>query len=383
VPNRFLSRLSHRVAALVVLLAAIPQANAVIDASYSGSYFNPDKSGFGVDVEMINANEAAFAWYTYDNNGNQAWVIGVGTVNQATSSISGNAFITKGMVFGTFAPAPTVEAWGTLTLTFTGCNTGILSWTSNYNSGGRTFTDGSQPIGRLTSLGHTPCGPAAGIYTTGTGFIGPVVAYAIVDKTGKMTLFQGNLNALYEGNFVVAGTSNAFTFQGNAVAAAGIEFNGDSKTSTFNGQGTFTRFDSLNATYSGSNVTNNKFSLPYDARTNRVASLAGLAGDYLITLKGSEKIKISATGVITNSENDNCDVGGTVTVPDATINIYQVTLIITDCSNVSGQNLNGTYTGPGTVLDLADYGDRKTFLVATRNAEAAMIRGLNRYTPTP
>lgn len=378
-PNRFLSRLRNRAAAAAVLVAAmIPQAHAVIDASYSGSWFNPAASGHGVNVEMINKNEAAFAWYTYDNLGNQAWIIGTGTVDQGTSTITGAGFITRGMVFGGFTPAPTIEPWGTVTLTFTGCNAGTLSWTTSYNSGGRTFTDGSQPIQRLTGLAIAPCAPAAGLYTSGTGRIGPVVAYAIIDKSGAMTLFQGNLNAIYYANIVVNGTSNAYTFQGNGITAAGIEFNNDSKTTTWNGTGTFTRLDSINGSYSGSNVSNNTFSLPYDARTARGASLAQVAGNHTIPLKGNEKIAISATGVISDRDSDNCDVAGQVTVPDPTINIYQVSLTVSDCSNASGQNLNGTYTGPATLLDLTNYGDEDTFLIALKNANAALVRGINR-----
>ncbi len=370
----FSKRLGARVAAMAaVVLAPWQMASAAIDASFSGSWYSPGQSGHGVVVEVTGPTTASFAWYTYDNLGHQAWVVGSGTINGNT--IQGQAFITRNMVFGTFTPAPVVDTWGVLQMTFTGCDQGTLSWTSSYNGNGLQFANGSTPISRLTDIQGLSCSPLAGLYS---GFIGNLSAYAFIDTDNKLTMVQSNTQAMYQGTVTANDLGTTFTFNGDGITGPGANFGGGT-TTTFTGNGTFLRHDSATASYSGSRLAAGTWTLLYDPRYTRGASLAALAGNYIIDLATNtqEKITISASGAITNNDNTGCSLTGQISIPNARYNIYQTTLTVTNCGNAGGTNLNGAFVGPSALID-NNYGDSKVFLLGLRSPNFALIRAFVR-----
>ena len=89
--------------------------------------------------------------YTYDANGNQMWLLGVGSANGGTAVVPMQ--VTSGAVFGPgFDPDDVIrEDWGTITFTFSSCNAGTAEYVSN------DFGSGTFDIERLTSVAGLKC----------------------------------------------------------------------------------------------------------------------------------------------------------------------------------------------------------------------------------
>ena len=133
--------------------AAAPEAKGVaIDVTYSGAWYDVTHAGEGFLLEILDATTALVYWFTYDRQGNQAWILAVGTINGNTITF-GDALLPSGARFGAnFDPADVVlQSWGSLTMSFTDCNTGAMSYSGLYGSG-------SQQLVRLTAIDGLPCG---------------------------------------------------------------------------------------------------------------------------------------------------------------------------------------------------------------------------------
>ena len=48
-------------------------------AGHSALFYNPEQSGHGINVYMLDDNRIIVLWYVYDDQGNQVWLLGVGT----------------------------------------------------------------------------------------------------------------------------------------------------------------------------------------------------------------------------------------------------------------------------------------------------------------
>ncbi|MCP4044914.1 MAG: hypothetical protein GY732_02855, partial [Gammaproteobacteria bacterium] len=55
-------------------------AQAAIDERMSGSWYDPAHNGEGFLLEVLEDEQAIVYWFTYDENGNQRWFIGLGEV---------------------------------------------------------------------------------------------------------------------------------------------------------------------------------------------------------------------------------------------------------------------------------------------------------------
>ncbi|ADJ27124.1 spondin domain-containing protein [Nitrosococcus watsonii] len=128
------------------------QVAAPLKGSFSGSWFNPDRSGEGFLLEATNSDDPTLVatWFTYppsSDSGAQAWLVGSGPIRLNESTIT-NTVITEGAVFGDgFDPSAVNRTpWGTLKFTFTSCTTGIVE----YNSVIEGFGSGTFHIQRLT-----------------------------------------------------------------------------------------------------------------------------------------------------------------------------------------------------------------------------------------
>ena len=108
-----------------------------VNGHVSGSWYDPARGGEGIIVEIgeraNGAKYAGFAWYTYDAQGNPSWIVGnqdlpatpVRTVTIPALYLRGGGFA------GNFNPAALdVRPWGTVTLTFPGCNALRLDYAS-------------------------------------------------------------------------------------------------------------------------------------------------------------------------------------------------------------------------------------------------------------
>ena len=133
-----------------------------IQNGITGSWYDAANPGFGAHIEILSPatpggpNRLAFAWYVYNNAGQQRWIVGDGTIAaNGTSATITNAVFTNG---GRFPPnfqssQVTSRPFGTITLNFTGCNAGSMQFTSTDPE----FGSGSVNLTRLTQVHNVPC----------------------------------------------------------------------------------------------------------------------------------------------------------------------------------------------------------------------------------
>lgn len=153
-------------AALSLALMPFAAGAATISSGYSGNWYDPARSGEGLQLEILSSDVALVEWYTYDSQGKQRWIQGVGNI--AGNSIQfPQAYTTQGGKFGlAFNPDEVkVTAVGNMSLTFGDCNTG----TFKYTAFGQTQT---LPIQRLTQTMGAGCQSINGVPGE------PVMSYA-------------------------------------------------------------------------------------------------------------------------------------------------------------------------------------------------------------
>lgn len=125
-----------------------------VNPSMSASWYNPDESGHGIMIHLLNSTDAWMCWFTFDLSGNPAWICALGTISGDTITFE-EAFQLEGGAFPpNFDPGLIVESpWGSITVQFTGCNAGNLTWTTENPA----FQSGSMPLVRLTDLWGASC----------------------------------------------------------------------------------------------------------------------------------------------------------------------------------------------------------------------------------
>ena len=101
-------------------------------AGLSGSYFEPARDGEGIIVEWLTSGDVLVVFFTYDQNGNQLWLLGIGTPNGNTvtmDALYASAYTPWGRNFN--AADVSIDTWGTFTLTWTACNSVTFEYASN------------------------------------------------------------------------------------------------------------------------------------------------------------------------------------------------------------------------------------------------------------
>ena len=145
--------------------------------SWSGSWFNPEQSGHGINVEILDEERAVIYWYTYDLEGNPLWLTALGSNSQVDLvpwgplgpgpqgiRVEATAYYHEGMLYGKFDPATNNrQEWGTIVLVFPydSCNTAQMEWYPVMEG----FSQGSTHLSRLTSLYELDC--VHGPYSSG------------------------------------------------------------------------------------------------------------------------------------------------------------------------------------------------------------------------
>jgi hypothetical protein len=138
-----------------------------VDHRYSGAWFDPAHEGEGFLVEVLEGERAVVYWFTYQADGRQRWMLGVG-------SVDGNRIVFEQMLdshggrFGNdFVPGDVVlQDTGSLTISFQDCGNAIANYTID-GSGG------SQVLTRLTDVHGHRCGNpdvATGLDLTGSWY---------------------------------------------------------------------------------------------------------------------------------------------------------------------------------------------------------------------
>lgn len=122
--------------------------------SRSGAWYVPERSGEGWLVEDLPGGQSLVYWFTYDPQGRQAWILGLGRREEQRIVID-DLRITRGTRFGTDFNAAAVERipWGQLELRFNSCASAELSYASSLAE----YGSASRNAQRLTTLAGAPC----------------------------------------------------------------------------------------------------------------------------------------------------------------------------------------------------------------------------------
>jgi hypothetical protein len=155
----FRKSISSAIAIIAVLVSSMCIAQvSLTDGGTSGSWYNPARDGEGIFVEIVQAGDGSrisVAWFTYDPDGFQLWLSGAADLVGNPTSVSIPVQVTNGPKFGTDYDPNDLNrnTWGTVTLAFNTCSTGLLSYASSspdFGSGGINLT-------RLTTLEQVRC----------------------------------------------------------------------------------------------------------------------------------------------------------------------------------------------------------------------------------
>lgn len=151
--TRWLATLLLLVLNMTATLADELSSSFIITQDITGGWFDISQDGAGLSLEILDNDRAVVTWYTYDMNGNQAWILGVGAIN-GDQIVVQQAIITSGGIFGPdFDPnAIQRNIWGRIELTFTDCSNAELVY-----AGPAAFGSGTQQLQRLTTIRELPC----------------------------------------------------------------------------------------------------------------------------------------------------------------------------------------------------------------------------------
>jgi hypothetical protein len=136
------------------LLLMQGDAGFALGPAMSGSWFNPTESGHGLMLDLVSSKLAWMCWFTFDLDGNRAWICGTGTIQGNTITFP-DAFMVDGGKFGPLfnQAAVTGVPWGSIAIDFTGCGSGSMEWWTNVPQ----FESGSMPLARVAQLWGLSC----------------------------------------------------------------------------------------------------------------------------------------------------------------------------------------------------------------------------------
>jgi hypothetical protein len=145
-------------------LSALPPTGMVVDQSISGNWYDPDRSGEGYVIEVLDDGRVALVWFTFPPDATetdqQAWMIGVGYL-EGDHIVVDRMQTQKGTVFGSGFNMDDIETtdWGRVEMVFDDCDVGGTDY-----SGPPAFGQGFLPMQRLTAIHGHSC-PSAGMET--------------------------------------------------------------------------------------------------------------------------------------------------------------------------------------------------------------------------
>ena len=126
---------------------------SLAEGGVNGLYYNPDADGHYVYV-LDNDHNTMVLWTTFDRDGNQAWIFGIGDLT-AGRSISTQAYINLDgrITLDGNIEAAQAEEWGRLDVDMTNCWEGVVSFTSDRPE----FGSGQFEIRRLAFVKQIGC----------------------------------------------------------------------------------------------------------------------------------------------------------------------------------------------------------------------------------
>jgi len=118
----------------LIFLGAVQTVNSEesefqIEPGLTGHWFNPDRSGEGLVLEVLDAERILLYWFTYDEEGNQRWMLDVGRIQEDTVFFETLTTANNGR-FGPNLPNSnlTLEEVGTAQIQFLDCNNAVFQF---------------------------------------------------------------------------------------------------------------------------------------------------------------------------------------------------------------------------------------------------------------
>jgi|GEM_PF-1036861 len=168
----------------------------------SGAWFDPARSGEGWTFEELGDGQVATTWFTYDAQGRQAWMFGVGRREGSQVQVA-QVLRSQGARFGAaFDPtAVTSSPWGSLVFELANCAGGR----AEYAASAAGFDNGQLGLGRLTRLASMAC----------LDTFAPASVQGAWQRSANLAAAESEVSAAMLGiqAFVVGGFRERATFQ--------------------------------------------------------------------------------------------------------------------------------------------------------------------------
>jgi hypothetical protein len=128
-----------------------------IQSGLTGHWFNPERSGEGLVLEVLDDERILMYWFTYDEVGNQRWLLDVGIIEGASVTFETLTTATNGR-FGPLMPNTGLQLndVGTASIAFTDCNNAIFQ----FDAFGQQL---EFPLQRLSQTMAAGCSPINGV----------------------------------------------------------------------------------------------------------------------------------------------------------------------------------------------------------------------------
>ena len=213
-----------RALALLVLLGASCAARAALPPTLSGSWFDPAHAGHGLSIELLDGDRALAYWFTYDPEGRPLHLLLDAAVRERT--LRGPAYVSRGLPFPGFDRAGySLEAWGTIEITFSSCTAARLRFDASGPAGGPAYGRGDIALVRLASIGDLACAGNTFPHVEPAVLLGEAagIAYrALVDANGATWIAATPTPLIAASNTALSMVSGTARHDDGAIAAGAI-----------------------------------------------------------------------------------------------------------------------------------------------------------------
>jgi len=129
-------------------------ASAITDNGINGSFYDASADGHYVWIERVHdTGDILVTWLTFDRNGHQAWVVGVGALNGNRLHVDMSQNIGGVLQPGGPPTGSTTRPWGSVDIDLSSC---LLAQFA-YHSTLPEFGSGQFPLNRLTAISDLGC----------------------------------------------------------------------------------------------------------------------------------------------------------------------------------------------------------------------------------
>ncbi len=151
--SQALSATAATIALTIALSSGAIAQEAFIDHDVSGHWYEENRPGHGLQIEMLDLSEALVTWYTYDMDGNPLWLLGLADVQGDVLTAEMRQY--KGARFpDDFDPQDIAgSVWGNIHFRLTDCDSAAISYTpaDDYH------LPAEFPLERLTRIDGSRC----------------------------------------------------------------------------------------------------------------------------------------------------------------------------------------------------------------------------------